>query len=128
MFCKLHNTLKARRETLNSRKAAAGFLFYMATASLALSPDVELLLSLLIKLGKVEGALQEINSVLMSRLFDLVAITTTPPRLPLSAPYQRPASGGNHAPSVVARHSRAETEPGACSVVRAAHKVLCSDE
>ena len=72
MFCKLHNTLKARREALNSRKAAAGFLFYMAAAGLALSPDVELLLSLLIKLGKVEGALQEINSVLMSRLFDLV--------------------------------------------------------
>ena len=76
----LHESLKAKWEALVSRKAEAEFWFNMAAAGSALSPNMELLMSRSSKLGKVKGALEEINSVLMSWIFDPVNVAKTPPR------------------------------------------------
>ena len=62
----------------------------MAAVGYALSPNMELLISRSSReVGKVKGALEEINSVLMSWIFDPVNVAKTPPSSPLSASLPR---------------------------------------
>ena len=61
----------------------------MAPAGFALSPNVNLLVSQSSKMGRVEGTIEEINSVVMSWIFDPVNVAKTPPSSPLSASLPR---------------------------------------
>ena len=67
----LHETLQARRATLVARKARCEFMLNMASSGFTMPSYVELLIDRASKLGKIEGAVKEIDKVLTNKIFDL---------------------------------------------------------